>query len=347
MSEDSQVDPMVTCANCYQVYDGEAKSQCPSCMSSQTMMKTQESPQDKLPAFEGPLPTHYVITGLTRKLGKLEMFALRSSLRKLDFSDEVVDDFITDIANEHPRHPLGLLQTGMPEGSADVNVTIRALERSGFNARICTCTGQGIESELDKSALVEDLSVELLDRAIAEETGAVRAAMKLVRENLLATESCEWVGRATVRAAAVQSAGCIVLTDQNYWVGHFDNDLSLALADRVERVSGDQILRLRGSGQEGVFRIEGLAVQSITVSPSELLDLEECARTSLDRAASSGEPEDDALTAKPETQPQVTVGDSGTSGALVAMRELQALLDAGFITEEEFQAKKQDILKRL
>ncbi len=100
--------------------------------------------------------------------------------------------------------------------------------------------------------------------------------MELVRESLLVTEKCEWVAEVTVRVIGEQAPGCLVLTDQNYWVGYWNASLSMAFADSVERVSGEQILRLRGRGREGIFRIDGLGVQSIILSPSELLELEDC-----------------------------------------------------------------------
>jgi len=288
-----------------------------------------------------------VITGFSRSLGKLETRALRSSLRKLDFSYEVVDQFLADVENNQPRHPLMLFQTGMPEQSADINVTIRALERSGFNARICTCTGQGIESELENAPPPKDSSVELLDREIRGETAFVKATMELVRESLLVTEKCEWVSEASVRVIGEEAPGCLVLTDQNYWVGYWDISLSMAFADSVQRVSDEQILRLRGRGREGVFRIDGLAVQSITLSKSEFLDLEECVRLSEGTGKSSGRVIGETHNSSVDPESRESGEQSGATGALDAMRELQAMLDAGFISDDEFQSKKADILKRL
>jgi hypothetical protein len=126
------------------------------------------------------------------------------------------------------------------------------------------------------------------------------------------------------------SQGCVVITDLKIWVGYFNSEVSNAYANGIERSSTLSVQRLKGMGQDGMFRVEGLPVQSIVMTIPELLDME---RVLAETSPLSEEINESSVTT--------------TSSAVEAMQELQALLDSGLITEAEFQTKRQGIIDRL
>lgn len=82
-----------------------------------------------------------------------------------------------------------------------------------------------------------------------------------------------------------------------------------------------------------MFRVEGLPIQAITMSPSMFAGLEMLASApSQDQSVEIGNLEPPLL---------------GQTSVLSAMQELQQLLETGLISDEEFQTKRQQILERL
>lgn len=320
----------VVCSNCFKAYDKSESGKCPACYSTETQLADIGSGTEQAKSKAKPLPPHYIITGLTKKLSKIQLFAMRSSMRKRGATDQMIDEFIRDIENGFPRHEIFLPELGPFQTIAQVQKTLKFMEKGGLMGRTCHCSGQGIEVEWDKSKFAEADSQDPLNIAIANENGPIKMSLILVRENLLSEEECIWVGRASIKDMGIESQGCVVITNSKIWVGYFNAELTSAYANSVERNSQTVLQKLKGSGNAGMFRIDGIQVQSIILSASELVDLEKVLEES-----TSGLESPDAVNVIPPT------------GAAEALRELQGLFETGLITEFEFQSKRQKIIDRL
>jgi len=271
----------------------------------------------------GSIP-HFVMTGTTSKFGSLKKAAMRRQFRKLDIDDDTISKFFEDLGRGVPRHPL-LGPAFFETAPENIRAVMGDLERLGITCVTCDCAW---ESDVEN---VGGQGEDLLDRWLRIGSPELKPTLALVRENLPANDVCIWVGPATVVDMGVRSLGCIVLTDSHIAVGYSNKELDQVYSQIASRGDGSEIRKLRGSSTGETFRIEGVLLQSIEMESGAYFAFETALNNS--RAISL------AMIEEPETPVALQPLD--------AMKQLQEMLDQGFISESDFEEKKQDILKRL
>jgi hypothetical protein len=208
---------------------------------------------------------------------------------------------------------------------SDNDATIKVLRDAGYEVERCDCAwGLDIKSVFDPNA-------DALDRAIAITPLEMKPAFELIRENLRAEEECLLATDCSVTDMGDLLPGCFVVTDSHFCVGFRNAELGKFYSQRVSRSEAGGIERLRGTAGLASVRIPGIHLQMIEFDPSIYGHIEWV----IEHSGGSMTPD-----AKP-------VEDSPALAPLEAMKQLQEMLDQGFISESDFEEKKQDILKRL
>jgi len=168
-----------------------------------------------------------------------------------------------------------------------------------------------------------------LDDAIRSTRGNTQISIGLVKENLFIDEQAEWIGTASVNDFGEWKDGSVVLTSQRVFVAYCDPSLQQAYGNMVSRFPVPRISQFQSGGQSANFAIEGLPYQAIQLSQEQFGEL-------------------NALLA--DTDITAAGVDATAPAALdpkAALANLKELLADDLITQEEFQAKKKEILDRL
>ena len=102
----------VVCAACYSSYNKSQSVKCPACLSGETVMSAAAPKIVESTPDISPLPQHYVITGVTKNLNKLQLFGMRAAMRKRGATEQMIEDFLRDIESGVPRHEIYLREHG-------------------------------------------------------------------------------------------------------------------------------------------------------------------------------------------------------------------------------------------
>jgi len=232
---------------------------------------------------------------------------------------------LTDAAK---RGKSAVVVVSLPESEA---IRARdAITMAGGQARVVDAGSPKVQTA--SMAPADSPSPDLLDSQIATASGEMKSALVLIRDNLVAGQAVLWVGSAKVTDMGDRSSGCVVLTDAAIWVGYVATELNSVYAVHVDLGPGTILHRLRGSDSDAHFRIEGISLQSISMSPGSF---------------ASFESEVHARTIELSRHADVSHDPGPSRSALEAMQELQQLFDVGLISESEFQAKRAEILNRI
>jgi len=173
------------------------------------------------------------------------------------------------------------------------------------------------------------LSFKSLDGALQGTRGNTQSTVILVRDNLFVGETVEWVATGAVNDFGEWSDASVVLTDQRLFVAYTNLILEQTYGNMIPRVPVPGIARLQGGGDKAHFKIEAVTDSTIALNPDHLAQLQKLLG------------ETDVLNIQgPPTPPPA----EDPKSALLTAKEL---LDAGLITEAEYEAKKQEILGRL
>ena len=168
-----------------------------------------------------------------------------------------------------------------------------------------------------------------LDEAISGTRGNTQLSFGLVRENLFVGESVEWAATAAMNDFGDWQDGSVVLTDQRIFAAYADPSLQQTYGNMVERVPAPRISEYQGGGDLATFAIEGLPIQSIALDPQHLDQLREL------------------LSATDAPQMGNAVFGAVSEDPVEILSKLKKMLDAELISQEEYDAKKAEVLSRM
>jgi len=176
-----------------------------------------------------------------------------------------------------------------------------------------------------------------INEAIAGTRGNTQISVGLVRDNMFVEESAEWIATAAVNDFGDWQDGCVVVTNLRVFVAYVDPSLQQTYGNMVDRVPVPRISQMQGGGNLATFAIDGLPYQALALMPREFEALREMlTQTDMTDVVNAG---------------VNAVGNPGTSAQqedpMAALTKAKELLEAGLITEAEYDAKKEEILKRL
>jgi hypothetical protein len=168
--------------------------------------------------------------------------------------------------------------------------------------------------------------------------GATGAALRVIAENMLIDERLSWLATADVYAFGVQVDGIVALSGQRAYVGMCDG--TDALAYWVDRAGVNTIQQVRGNTPHlSTFSLSTMPeVTAIQLTPSSFEYFRE--------AIESWQVTSERIPVQANAPLELTkapVPDSATELLL----QLKRLLDAGVLSEGEFEAKKAEVLARL
>lgn len=168
-----------------------------------------------------------------------------------------------------------------------------------------------------------------LNEALSSTRGNTQISIGLVRDNLFVGETAEWIATAAVNDFGDWQDGCVILTDQRLFVAYVDPSLQQTYGHMVSRIPVPRISQLQGGGNLATFAVDGLPYQAIALMPADFSRLTELLNetdmTDVINANLAPSPED----------------------PMVALKKAKELLDAGLISQADFDGKKEEILKRL
>lgn len=168
-----------------------------------------------------------------------------------------------------------------------------------------------------------------LEEAIAQTRGNTQLSFGLVKENLFVDEPVVWAATSSVNDFGEWKDGSLVVTDQRIFMAYADPSLNQVYGNMVSRVPVPRISQLQGGGNLATFAIDGLPCQALALMPEHFIALKSLLE------------ETDMSTHISQT-PQATQEDP-----MAALSKAKELLAAGLISQEDFDAKKQEILDRL
>lgn len=168
-----------------------------------------------------------------------------------------------------------------------------------------------------------------LEEAISQTRGNTQLSLGLVKENLFVDEPVEWAATSSVNDFGEWKDGCIVVTDQRIFVAYADPTLNQVYGNMVSRVPVPRISQLQGGGNLATFAVDGLPYQALALMPEHF-------------SAFKSLLEDTDMSSRIGQGPQAPQEDP-----MAALTKAKQLLEAGLISQEEFDAKKQEILDRL
>lgn len=168
--------------------------------------------------------------------------------------------------------------------------------------------------------------------AISACRGNTQISIGLVKENLFVGETAEWIATASVNDFGDWQDGCVVLTDQRLFVAYVDPSLQQSYGNMIPRIPVPRLSQFQGGGNLTNFAIEGLTYQAIALNPAHFSELSGLLAAT-DASEFIGQ-DSMAAPAAPEDP-------------MVALTKAKELLEAGLITQQEFDSKKEEILKRL
>lgn len=165
--------------------------------------------------------------------------------------------------------------------------------------------------------------------AISGTRGNTQIAFGLVQENLFVGETVEWAATAAVNDFGDWQDGCVVLTDQRLFAAYVDPTLQQTYGNMVPRVPVPRISQFQGGGDLTTFAVDGIPLQAVALMPDSFEHLQQLLN-SIDMSEHIG-----------------TSTQSAPEDPMAALGKAKELLDAGLITQEEYDAKKVEILARL
>lgn len=168
-----------------------------------------------------------------------------------------------------------------------------------------------------------------LEEAISQTRGNTQLSIGLVKENLYVGEGVEWLATAAVNDFGDWQDGCVVVTDQRVFVAYADPTLNQIYGNMVSRAPVPRISQFQGGGNLATFAIDGLPYQALALMPEHFSAL----KTML---------EETDMSSRMGQMPQAPSEDP-----TAALAKAKELLDAGLISQDEFDAKKKEILDRL
>lgn len=168
-----------------------------------------------------------------------------------------------------------------------------------------------------------------LESALAGTRGNTQHALRLVQQNLIVGESVEWVSTASVNDFGNWDDGVVVVTDERVIVSYVNSAVEMTYAQTVVRYPIPRIIQFQGEGHLSSFQIEGIPLQAVALPNATL----ERFRELLDS------------TPTPESTTTLQAGQS--NDPVETLSKLKSLLDMDLITEEEYEAKKAEILSRM
>ena len=167
-----------------------------------------------------------------------------------------------------------------------------------------------------------------LDSALQGTRGNTQSTIILARDNLFLDEKVEWVATGSVLDLGDWSDASVVVTDQRVFVCYTNLILEQTYGNMTSRVPVPEIVQLQGGGDKAHFLMSGITDSTISLKHEHLKKLKDLLSST------------DVLSAPGAAAPAA----EDPKAALLIAKEL---LDAGLISEAEYDAKKQEILSRL
>jgi hypothetical protein len=266
---------------------------------------------------------HYFVKGFTPQFTQRQFSSTRQALRKFPIPDVTIDQYMEDIRRGVPRHPI-LGKAFFHYTPDQTNQEMEMLASEGVNVEACSCLWGDEVVRWNEDG-------DPLDSWIAVSKGVIKSAFELVRENLPTRDTCLWASPAVVVDMGVRADGCIVVTDSHIAVGYHNDELKKVYSMLTSRSGESEVEQLRGAGDGVSMRIRDIQLQSQEISHGAFFTLEAALASGTQR--------------KPK--PDISGETATLLPPLDAMKQLQEMLDLGYVSNAEFEEKKQEILSRL